>query len=80
MLATAGGALAGATSDPVIAAKTLYLNVPFFTLRAVAYFAIWGTIIYFLNKWSREQDENPPMLPGDALTTAPGLPVHALLP
>jgi hypothetical protein len=54
----------GATADPIIASKTLYLNVPFFTLRAVAYFLIWGTIIYFLNKWSREQDENPPMLPG----------------
>jgi hypothetical protein len=73
----------GATSDPVIAAKAAYLNVPFFTLRAVLYFVIWGTLIYLLNKWSREQDENPPMLPGPQdrrfrLLSGPGLVLYVL--
>ncbi len=34
----------------------LYLNLPFFSGRAVLYFAIWGLCAHLLNKWSREQD------------------------
>jgi hypothetical protein len=41
---------------PVIRAKTAYLNVPFFSIRAVVYFAIWLALAFFLNKWSLEQD------------------------
>ena len=36
--------------------KAGYLNLPFFTVRAVIYFAIWGALAFFLNKWSLEQD------------------------
>jgi hypothetical protein len=36
--------------------KALYLNVPFFLVRAVFYFTVWNLITYFLNKWSLEQD------------------------
>jgi hypothetical protein len=36
--------------------KTRYLNTPFFIGRAVAYFAIWFLLAFFLNRWSREQD------------------------
>lgn len=43
--------------------KRVYLNVPFFLLRAVLYFGVWLTLAFFLNKWSREQDEG---------TTSPG--------
>jgi len=42
----------------VIKAKTLYLNLPFFLGRAAFYFAVWLILSYFLNKWSREQDES----------------------
>ena len=42
--------------DPVVKFKTPYLNVPFFTVRAVVYFAVWLTLAFFLNKWSLEQD------------------------
>jgi len=35
-----------------------YLNLRFFILRAVIYFAIWLVLAYFLNKWSREQDSS----------------------
>lgn len=34
----------------------LYLNVPFFTGRAILYFAIWILFAYLLGKWSLEQD------------------------
>ncbi|HVB37969.1 MAG TPA: hypothetical protein VND92_05495, partial [Vicinamibacterales bacterium] len=43
-------------TDHIIQAKALYLNVPFFIGRAVAYFVIWTTLAHFLSKWSREQD------------------------
>jgi hypothetical protein len=40
----------------LIAHKQPYLNVPFFLGRFVFYFAIWGLLMFFLNKWSLEQD------------------------
>jgi hypothetical protein len=43
-------------TDPIIAAKSLYLNPTFFIVRAVIYFAIWSTIGYLLTKWSAEHD------------------------
>jgi hypothetical protein len=42
----------------VIKQKVLYLNVPFFLGRTAFYFAVWLILSYFLNKWSREQDES----------------------
>jgi hypothetical protein len=42
--------------DPVVQFKTPYLNLPFFTVRAVIYFAVWLTLVYLLNKWSLAQD------------------------
>jgi hypothetical protein len=36
--------------------KAPYLNVPFFTARAVGYFAFWMLCMYLLNKWSAAQD------------------------
>jgi hypothetical protein len=41
---------------PVIQAKTAYLNFPFFSIRAVIYFAIWLTLAFLLNRWSLQQD------------------------
>lgn len=43
--------------DEVLQHKSPYLNVPFFTARAIFYFAVWMTLAYLLNKWSMEQDE-----------------------
>jgi hypothetical protein len=45
-----------AASDPSWQQKHFYLNIPFFVGRAVAYFALWMLVAYFLNKWSSEQD------------------------
>ena len=56
-----GWARAGADSIPVYQQKHFYLNVPFFAVRSVIYFAIWMWLSWFLNKWSAQQDE-----PGNA--------------
>ena len=45
-----------AAAHPVVQAKTRYLNVPFFTVRAVIYFAVWIALAYLFNKWSLAQD------------------------
>lgn len=41
---------------PVVQFKTPYLNIPFFTVRAVVYFAVWIALAFLLNKWSLAQD------------------------
>lgn len=46
-----------AAHDAVLRHKSLYLNVPFFLLRAALYFVVWTTVARFLVLWSREQDE-----------------------
>jgi hypothetical protein len=45
-------------THPIVAAKTAYLNVPFFIARAVLYFAIWiGGALFFL-RMSNRQDRD----------------------
>jgi len=46
-------------NDPVLTAKAAYLNVTFFRVRAVIYFAIWIAVGYFLGRWSLDQDRHP---------------------
>jgi hypothetical protein len=67
-----------AAHDPVVQLKVAYLNAPFFYVRAVLFFVIWGGLIYVLNRWSREQDEEPARLIGPKdrrfrLLSGPGL-------
>jgi hypothetical protein len=40
-----------------LAEKAKYLNVPFFTIRAAIYLAIWLALAFFLNRWSILQDQ-----------------------
>lgn len=42
--------------DEILQAKSAYLNVPFFLLRVVIYFAVWNTLAFFLDKWAVEQE------------------------
>jgi hypothetical protein len=44
-------------ADPNLQWKQVYLNVPFWWGRAVLFFAVWLVLTYFLNAWSRRQDE-----------------------
>jgi hypothetical protein len=41
--------------------KSPYLNQTFFTIRGIAYFAIWIGLAVFLRKWSKQQDEQGDM-------------------
>ena len=43
-------------TDEILQHKHLYLNTPFFLVRAALYFLVWNGISYFLNRWSLEQD------------------------
>lgn len=43
--------------DEILQHKAAYLNVPFFIIRAVIYFAIWSAIAFILYRWSARQDE-----------------------
>ena len=43
-------------TEPIVKFKQGFLNLPFFSTRAVLYFAIWMVFAYFLNKWSLLQD------------------------
>jgi hypothetical protein len=61
--------------------RTEYLNIPFFIVRAIIYFAVWLTMAHRLARWSREQDRG-----GGALgwlkrlrrLSGPGLVVYAV--
>ncbi|MGE3519763.1 MAG: hypothetical protein AB7J63_12500 [Vicinamibacterales bacterium] len=51
-------------ADPVLLGKQAYLNVQFFLIRAVIYFAVWNALAFLLNRWSKEQDAGgDPALP-----------------
>jgi predicted secreted protein len=43
--------------DPLLSAKSAYLNPAFFLGRAAAYFALWSFLAVVLTRWSRRQDE-----------------------
>ena len=62
----------------VLHLKGQYLNDTGFGLRALLYFAIWSILAFFLNKWSKEQDEQPAQIPGpldrrSRMISGPGL-------
>ena len=41
-------------ADEVLQHKHLYLNTPFFLVRAAVYFGVWNLLTYLLNVWSFE--------------------------
>jgi hypothetical protein len=43
--------------DDVMRHRSGYMNTEWFIIRAVAYFIIWLVFAYFLNKWSKAEDE-----------------------
>jgi hypothetical protein len=69
-----------AAADAVLREKALYLNVPFFMLRAVFYFAVWGSVAYWLNRWSVEQDRtsDPRLSRKLQLLSSAGIVLYAL--
>jgi hypothetical protein len=69
-----------AAHEPIIQAKSGYLNVPFWTARAVAYFGIWIFFSYRLFALSRQQDEtgDPKLTLKAQALSAPGMLLFAL--
>ena len=43
--------------DEILRHKAPYLNIPFFLVRALFYFACWILIAWTLTRWSQRQDE-----------------------
>jgi hypothetical protein len=43
--------------DKMLQIRAPYLNYPFWAMRAVLYFVLWGVMMYLLNKWSKQVDE-----------------------
>lgn len=61
-------------ADAVLQHKQAYLNVPFFLIRAAAYFGGWILLSTLLNRWSAEEDGGDPRAHGRmAAISGPGL-------
>jgi hypothetical protein len=43
-------------TDEILQKKEIYLNLPFFYIRAVVYFVVWLFGMMMLNRWSAQQD------------------------
>jgi len=66
-------------ADAAIQAKSAYLNVPFFVVRAAVYFGIWLLLAWRINRWSADNDRtgDPVYLRRLARTSGPGLVLYA---
>ena len=42
--------------DAILLGKEAYLNIPFFTIRMILFFAVWIVFYYFLTRNSKKQD------------------------
>jgi hypothetical protein len=60
--------------------QQVYLNARFFWGRAFVYFSMWSVIAYFLNSWSRQQNEAADPCVPDRLArlSAPGLIIYGV--
>ena len=77
-------------ADVVLQEKSPYLNVPFFIVRAVVYFAVWVALAKALNRWSAQQDDAGGGAPGGSplgagttgrkmtVLSAPGIALYVL--
>jgi hypothetical protein len=43
--------------DPVMVQRGIYMTPWFWIVRSMIYFALFGVMVYFLNKWSVEQEQ-----------------------
>src|SRR5690349_13942963 len=67
-------------ADPVLKFKQPYLNLPFFLIRNVIYFAVWWALVRRLNRCSDEQDRtgNPIIAARLEAMGGPGLVLYGL--
>jgi hypothetical protein len=68
-----------ARTDAALQAKALYLNVPFFIVRAAIYFAVWLFLAWRINRWSADNDRtgDPIYLRRLGRISGPGLVLYA---
>jgi hypothetical protein len=66
--------------DPVLRSKAAYLNIPFFIVRTILYFAVWTFYAYRLSNWSAQQDRtgDRDLVRRMRSVSAPGLVVFVL--
>lgn len=60
--------------------KSAYLNIPFFIIRTIVYFAVWTLLAYLLSKWSRQVDEtgDPNLVARMEHLSGPGLVIYGV--
>jgi hypothetical protein len=60
--------------------RTEYLNIPFFIVRAIIYFAVWLAMAQMLDRWSREEDRGAALgwLKRLRRLSGPGLVIYAV--
>jgi hypothetical protein len=73
-----------ALADPEIQKKAAYLNANFFYARAALFFVVLAVLTFTLNRWSKQQDESAPLLPGPQdrrfrVLSGPGLVLYVLI-
>ena len=64
--------------NAILQSKTGYLNVSDFIIRTIFYFIIWGLLSFFINKYSRLQDEGKDTTKQLKIVSAPGMFLFAL--
>jgi hypothetical protein len=66
--------------DAILAEKAIYLNVPFFLVRAAIYFALWSLVAFLLVRGSHnlERSYDPARARRVQLLSGPGLIVYGL--
>ncbi len=62
-------------ADEILKHKQIYLNVPFFLIRAALYFGGWWLCSWYLNRWSLAEDREGTAVPHRkmAAVSGPGL-------
>ena len=58
--------------DEALRHKQVWMNVPFFLVRAAIYLAIWNAMAYFMTRWSREQDRTADPIYADRMARLSG--------
>lgn len=66
--------------DALLQHKSVYLNTPFFYLRAVIYFVFWIGFAFLLAKFSSDQDKSETPFPSSRfrLVSGPGIALYVL--
>ena len=69
-----------AANDHLLQAKEPYLNVPFYMVRFVLYFVIWGGLAFLLSRMSQRQDrgDDPGITRRMQIVSAPALAAYCL--